>query len=445
MRFNWSIGIAVSSAVIFGPGINPAWSSGYFIDQQSVPGLGRCNAGNVAAAYDPSTIFFNPAGMTELWRGEDPSVTVSASSGASVIIVNSEVRNSGSTATTPATLGAPVSFLGQDQTNPSDPALVGTLYGAKRFPNSRLYFGLGITSPFGLAAKYDDDWFGRYNLTEVKLLTINLGPVVAYKLSEQLSIGGGIDLQYAYAELTSAIPNPLVPGGPTPSTDARFYVDGNDFAVGYNVGLLYKPTESFRIGAHYRSGLDYDLSGTAIFQTFLGSFPTGASSKLNLPAIASGGAVWDITSRWSLFGDVTWYEWSVSRVTRIKFRDETPDALRPAHFDDTYTVAVGLENRLTEKLTLRGGVKFDPTPTNDAFRDTTFADADRLWLGVGATYTIDPFAAVDLAFTHVFEKGVSIDVNRNFFEGTPLETNTSIKADVQSFVDTVAVGFRYKF
>ena len=52
MRFNWSIGIAVSSAVIFGPGINPAWSSGYFIDQQSVPGLGRCNAGNVAAAYD---------------------------------------------------------------------------------------------------------------------------------------------------------------------------------------------------------------------------------------------------------------------------------------------------------------------------------------------------------------------------------------------------------
>ena len=51
-----------------------AWAAGYFIDQQSVPGLGRANAGNVAAANDPSTIFFNPAGMTELWL-LDPSDT----------------------------------------------------------------------------------------------------------------------------------------------------------------------------------------------------------------------------------------------------------------------------------------------------------------------------------------------------------------------------------
>ena len=186
----------------------PAWPSGYFIDQQSVPGLGRCNAANVAAAYDPSTIFFNPAGVTELWNGEASSDTRKASVGLSVIIPNSEIRNNGSTTATPGTLGFSVPSKGQDETNPTQPTPVGNIYLAQRLPNSRFYFGLGITSPFGLAAKYDEDWFGRYNSTEIKLLTINVGPTVAYKVSEQLSIGGGVDFQYAYAELTSAIPNP---------------------------------------------------------------------------------------------------------------------------------------------------------------------------------------------------------------------------------------------
>jgi long-chain fatty acid transport protein len=423
----------------------PARSSGYFIDQQSVPGLGRCNAANVAAAYDPSTIFFNPAGLTELWNGEPSSDTRKASVGLSVIIPNSEIRNSGSTTATPGSLGLQVPSKGQDQTNPTQPTPVGNIYLAQRLPNSRFYFGLGLTSPFGLSAKYDEDWFGRYDSTETKLLTINIGPTVAYKVSEQLSVGGGVDFQYAYAELTSAIPNPLVPGGPTPATDARFYVDGNSFAVGYNVGLLYRPTRAIRIGAHYRSGVSHDLSGTALFQGFVGNFHTGASSELNLPAIASAGAVFDLTASWSLFSDVTWYDWSVARVTRIQFTDATPDAIRPAHYDDTYTVALGLENRLSDTLTLRGGIKYDPTPTNDAFRDTTFADADRLWLAVGATYKVDNSLTADFAFTHVFEKSTSINIDRTFFDGTPLATSTSIAAHVQSFVDTLAVNLRYTF
>ena len=108
-------------------------------------------------------------------------------------------------------------------------------------------------------------------------------------------------------------------------------------------------------------------------------------------------------------------------------------------------MALGLENRLTDKLTVRGGIKFDPTPTNDAFRDTTFADADRLWLAVGATYKLDNSLTADFAFTHVFEKSTSINIDRTFFDGTPLATSTSVVARVQSFVDTLAVNLRYTF
>ena len=419
-----------------------ALAAGYFIDQQSVPGLGRANAGNVAAANDPSTIFFNPAGMTELWL-LDPSDTTRASTGLSVIMPKAEIKNRGSTATSPGTLGLAAPLSGFNESNPTDPTPVSSAYLAQRVGN-RLFFGLGFNAPFGLAAKYDENWFGRYDATEIKLLTININPSVAYKLSDRISIGGGFDVQYAYAELATAIPNPLAPGGPTPATDGRFSVDGNSWTAGYNFGILYKATQNFRLGASYRSGMEHDLSGTAVFNP--GGLVTGASTELNLPALASAGAVWDFGPRWSLYGDVTWYDWSVSDVTRIRFVSRTtPDAVRPVHFHDSWTGALGLENHWNENLTLRAGVMFDESPTNDAFRDTTFADDNRLWLAIGATYKICDYVTADFAFTHVLVEETSIDITRTFFGGTPLKTTAAIKADVEAYVDTLAFNLRYKF
>jgi long-chain fatty acid transport protein len=197
----------------------PAYAAGYFIDQQSVPGLGRADAGNVAAASDPSTVFFNPAGMTELWGGADPTDIRRASSGAALIIPSNKLKNAGSTATVPLVVGVDavgpvfgqvgVPIAGPNQSNPADPTPVGNSYMVQRLPNNnRLFFGLGLTAPFGLGGEFDDDWFGRYDATEVKLLTVNFSPVIAYKLSERISIGAGVDLQYADAKLVTAIPNP---------------------------------------------------------------------------------------------------------------------------------------------------------------------------------------------------------------------------------------------
>ena len=44
----------------------PAHSAAFYIQEQSVSGLGSAFAGSAALAEDASTIFYNPAGMTEL-------------------------------------------------------------------------------------------------------------------------------------------------------------------------------------------------------------------------------------------------------------------------------------------------------------------------------------------------------------------------------------------
>jgi long-chain fatty acid transport protein len=453
---------AILLAVIVSFITQPAWSSGYFIDQQSVPGLGRADAGDVAAANDPSTVFFNPAGITELFVGADPPDIRRESAGMVLIIPSSDLNNTRSTISSPGSLGFNVPVSGPNQSNPAhpDPAPVGSFYAVQRFPGyDRWFFGFGMNTPFGLGAHYDHDWFGRYDSTEVSLFTLNFSPVVAYKLSDRISIGAGVDVQHADALLAAAIPNPLAPGGPSADTDSRSRITGDSWGVGYHVGLLYKVTQALRLGVNYRSELDQEITGDATFYGFKNApiGPNGtfllppisttvdASTELDLPAIFSAGAVYDLNRYWTIFGDYTWYGWSVAKEARIRFGDGIPDAVRPEHFHDTFTAALGFERHVNDNLILRGGVKFDETPTNDAFRDTTFADANRVWLAIGATYRISNSLIADFAFAHVLEEGTSIHVVRTFFEDTPLETKTTIVGDVHSFVDTVGVNFRYKF
>ena len=100
---------------------------------------------------------------------------------------------------------------------------------------------------------------------------------------------------------------------------------------------------------------------------------------------------------------------------------------------------------VTPRLIARGGLHFDTTPTVDGFRDTTVPDANRLWIGLGASYEKSDMFSLDLAFNHVFFRDTTIALTRTFFDGTPLATTVNINSDVSSVVNTIAVDFRFRF
>src|SRR5205807_2819101 len=81
-----------------------------------------------------------------------------------------------------------------------------------------LTVGLGITSPFGLETDYSPDWVGRYAALRTKLLTLDIQPTVAWRW-DRLSLGAGLDIQYASARLTQAIDFGLAAQAPL----AQFY------------------------------------------------------------------------------------------------------------------------------------------------------------------------------------------------------------------------------
>ncbi len=138
-----------------------AFASGFYLTQQSARSVGRAAAGQVAGADDAATVTANPAGMTELGGAQ-------IMGGASVLIADTSFRNRGSAATTPGTGGAPFAYAGDNGGNPFQPEAVPNVYAAIPLSGTPLWFGIGVTSPFGLSLDYGADWFGRYDFIELE-------------------------------------------------------------------------------------------------------------------------------------------------------------------------------------------------------------------------------------------------------------------------------------
>ncbi|WP_034850677.1 OmpP1/FadL family transporter [Inquilinus limosus] len=441
-----------------GLGAGSAQAAGFYIQEQSVTGLGRAFAGSAAAADDASTIYFNPAGMGFLKSGE---IMI----GGSLLIPDSRLKDDGSTIDYPAfrtplgILNPPAAAISGDSKsgNPYDPTLVPSGYVAVPVPNTenRLWFGIGLGAPFGLESDYGGDWFGRYDATKTELQVFNFAPSVAYRVNDWLSIGGGIDISYAWAKLESKVPNPVAPIAPAFADDGDLTIKGDSWAIGYNIGAIVQPMEGTRIGVHFRSGVDHMLDGRAKLDGIdfpplpglpaTADFATGGRAKLNLPPILSFGIRQEVTPQIALLGGVTWYGWSSFKEIRVKRSDGGDDLVNEQRYQDTVGLSIGGEYYWNEDLTLRAGFQYDPTPTKAGFRSSRTPDGDRYWLSAGLSYDVMENLSVDFAYTHIFIDARKMDAERDFYIGTPLETHVDYDAKNEGSVDIVALGLRYRF
>jgi long-chain fatty acid transport protein len=381
--------------------------------------------------------------MTEL-EGEEMLA------GATVVYAGYNVSDRNSTATTPGTGGTPLDLPGKNG-HPRTVEPVPTLFYARPLTDERdLWFGLSLASPWGLGVEYDDDWFGRYDSIETRLTTVNLSPSVAYRVTDWLSVGGGVNVEYADAKLSSALPNTLAPGGPTAATDGTNKFTGDSFAAGFNVGVLFKPWTHTQIGVHYRSAVQHDLSGKVKVSNLSGALSGGngrsdADVKLNEPDVASFGIVHEAMPGTTLFAEAQWFNWSRFQELRVKFSDDQPDSVRTQDWKDTWSFYGGIEQRLFDGWTLRGGAGYEPTPTVDRFRNTSLPDGDRLRVAVGASYDWSDKLRIDFGYAHVFADTEDIDLTQNFYEGSAAAGSVNTRARANLFINDFALRVRYRF
>ncbi|MEM9469123.1 MAG: outer membrane protein transport protein [Pseudomonadota bacterium] len=398
-----------------------SYAAGFYIQEQSVKGLGSAFAGSSTNLNDASTVYFNPAGMTKL-EGMQMNV------GAHLLIPSADLTDTG---TTGVGAGAGIAIGTEDGGNPYSPSPVPNLFFATPLYDTGVWAGIGVTAPFGLANDYDDGWFGRFDSTETELTTINVSPALAFEATEWLSVGGGIDIQYADAELKSAVSNVV--------SEGESKLEGDDISIGYNIGLQANPMENTTIGIHYRSAMSHELDGRISVQGLsAGNFDVSGTADLNLPDIATFGLSHDVNDKLTLMGQATWFGWNnFEDITAVSDAGTVLSSVIQ-NYQTTWAFAIGAEYDVNEDWTVRAGYQYDGTPTTDEYRTSRTPDGDRNWFSLGASYDISENFELDMAATYIDISEESISLSRN-------SNLINMEADTDGSVGILALGLNYKF
>ncbi|PLY03760.1 MAG: hypothetical protein C0624_06580 [Desulfuromonas sp.] len=438
-----------------------AFAAGFALIEQSVKGLGTAFSGGAAVAENPSTVFFNPAGMTRL-EGQQ------ATAGLHVIVPSAEFELDSASNALTGTIYSDAA--GTTQNESGEAGQVGTtpnLYYTHNLGNDWTV-GFGVNVPFGLATEYDKDWVGRYHGVNSEVMTVNINPSIAYKVNDQLSLGAGVSAMYMEANLSQMIDFGLSSGVPAlasnPIADVYADINADSWGYGYNLGALYEFNEDTRVGLSYRSEVKQDLEGDADFTTpnldainpllTLGAsaaFPDqGASGTITLPASAQLSVYHEVLPGWAVMADIMWTEWSSFEDLTIEFDQGIGSGLAKKasttqeQWDDNMRYSVGTAYALNDEVTLRGGLAYDETPIPDEYRTPRIPGADRFWIALGGGYAIDAWS-VDVAYAHLFVDDGDVDLQAGTDPTADEFGRGNLSGSFENSVDIVSVEVSYKF
>ena len=423
-----SKGLSAAIALALASGLSvQAQAAGFALIENSASGMGNAFAGGSAIAEDASTVYFNPAGMTRL---SGTQMTVAGH----FISTAADYTDTGSTIN-PALGGG--SLPGSNDEGGTS-ALVPNFYYVTELGNDS-FFGIGITVPFGLATEYDDSWVGRYTAVDSEVQTININPSFAAKATDKLSVGFGLSIQYIEATLSNQLDSAAIclkvaaqatcdatfgttATLATESFDSSQSLSGDDWSIGWNVGVLYDLDEKSRLGVAYRSSVKQDLEGDVDFtqSAELASFlsaaglplfvDTGITAGIELPETLSVSYFRDVSDKLAVMADITWTRWSNFDELVINFDNSQPTSTIPENWDDSYRFALGINYRQDSTLMYRAGIAYDQTPIPSAEDRTPRIPGDnRTWLSFGLGYNFSTDMSMDIGYSHLFVSDTDIN------------------------------------
>ncbi len=408
-----------------------SYAAGYAVAEQSVTGLGRAFAGGAAVAEDASTVFYNPAGLTQLTNSQ-------INQGINAIFSRAKFNNDGSSL---PNFGGAGGFSGQALTGGGDTTdeigIVPNLYLAHRL-NDRMVVGLGVNAPFGLVTEYDNDWVGRYHAIKSDLLTVNINPSIGFKVTDKWSVGFGVNAQYIDLELTQAADLGARAGFPQ-AADGKVKLTADDWSYGYNLGATFQATEYTRWGLAYRSKISHHLTGDGKLTTGAGVQVTKEkiSGDVTVPENLSLAMHHQASDKLAIVADATWVRWSRFKELKIESAGIL-NSTKPEDWENSMRYGIGAIYEHSPKWTFRVGYAYEETPVPSPERRTArIPDNTRNWLSVGASYRMNKHLTIDAGYSHVFVKDPEInEIDDNGY---------SLSGEYDADVDILGVQMRWEF
>jgi long-chain fatty acid transport protein len=388
-----------------------AFGGGFQLNEHGARGMAQAGA-FAARAADGSAIFFNPAGL-----GFQQGTSFMA--GTTLIAMAGKFT---SLKTSAATEMVSQTFF------PSNAYLTHTMANG-------LAFGVGFFNPYGLGTEWPMDWEGRRLAVKTDLKTYYINPTVAYRLSEQFSIGVGVSYIISNVALKYRVPTYSSFAPPTPaSSDGSAELTGDGHAINWNVGLSWKPTPELYVGASYRAKAKIDYDGDVKFtnmQVLQGLFPGGSGkTSITLPSNLFAGVAYAFTPHLTVEGDFQMIGWSSYDELKVDIatgpaapallggqplqKSPTP---QKKGWKDAYMFRVGGEYA-ADPFAIRAGFIYDKTPQPDQKIEPMLPDANRVEFTVGLGFKVLPFMGIDVAYQVILFQERSVPVPDNGLGGT---------------------------
>lgn len=354
---------AAAAAVMAVCAASAAHAAGFMLTEQSAGALGRAYAGVGVDGTDISGVYYNPATMTL-----HPGTAIQAGFVAVGLDLAYE-SNDGK-----------ITENGQYNTQ-----AIPHGYISHQLTDS-MWIGLAMTVPFGMGTEYDDNWPLAYKGISAEVLTFDFNPNVAWKVSDKLSLGAGMSIQYAAADLKMGM-----------GDGVTSEIDADSMAWGFNVGLMWSPLENLRFGLSYRSRINHNADGDLeVTKPEMGVTTLDATATISTPAWAMATAAWDVNDLLSLYATFRWTDWS-------SFEELTIESLAgnttiTNKWQDTYLFSVGADLRFTSWWTFRAGIGYETSPIDDPkYRTAIIPDADRWWFALGSSFKATENMQIDVS------------------------------------------------
>lgn len=436
-------------------------AEGYQANSQSTKQAGMGHVGT-AMKLGAESMHFNPAGLGFL----DKQVDISA--GVAGVFTKASYKDG--------------NYRHKSDNDPGTPLFV---YAGFRI-NEHLAGGISLTTPYGSTLDWGDNWAGAHLIQNISLKAFSIQPTMAWKITNKLSIGGGLSVMFGNIEMgrsyiSSSEIQELSDVLGSVGKDIQYLADkyklitpislklngDAGLKVGYNLGVMYDVNEKITVGASYRSkvkavvdegniSIKYanEAELRALFEELkpmLGDMTPRLDegyfkSSLPLPSNFTIGVTYNSLDKWLLSFDLQCVGWGAYDKLDIAF---TPDELlgmynqsAPKKYKNTRIYRVGGQYAVTNKLDLRLGVYYDGSPVKTDYLNPETPSMNKLGLTTGFSFRPVDYFSVDFAFGYVtgFGRDGSY-TDKSLITQQPRE----FKGHYTAYALMPSVGFSYYF
>jgi long-chain fatty acid transport protein len=379
------------------------FANGTRLPNQNAEATARGNA-FVATADNPSAIYYNPAGLTQL-KG------FNIQSDSYVILARYDYL--------PASGGPRVEA-------DRSVAVVPQLYLSYTPDESPLSYGLGVYSPFGQSSEWPDSSGFRTIATRNEITFITVAPTIAWKICDQLSVGAGLQINHVEADLRRGL---------TPAPGDQFRFEGDDTSLGYNLGVLWKPSEKHVFGLNYQSRSTSRFQGDVTLSP--SGFTTPGSVDLPFPDVITLGYSWRPTPVWNLEVAVDRTNWDLVNTPVLRAAP-LPNQAIPFEWEASYYYLFGVTRHLDGGWRVSAGYCYSENSVPDATFNPAVPDMNRHLASVGFGRTFD-----SLSFFVTYQHGFK--ASRTVQGVPPNLAGQSPNGRYESSLDALSASFAYRF